>query len=301
MPTCTELTTEQLESLSQIQDIAFPTTPLGIALANQGCDKEAFRLERCGKIRIRRCPNGHVDRRMKNNCELRFSCPDCLKRNARERFEAWEPQLKYAMKALANHAITLIDIFQPLPRTKQALNGFIKTISKTLIREWQGETPLHWIVPVQFCGDHLKVRVLIIHPFAHMIPEPLPDWNNLWPGAKVSHRTHPIYRLLHVFEHDLLAPVRIADPNDCAEQEIIFKGVHRLRAVGVKTSSYKTIEDESEDISVEDTDSTEKSTRKKHAHDCCTTCGLKFVAESTDLHSHAATLNEIKWRPLPEN
>src|SRR6266446_6475660 len=71
--------------------IKTPTTAIGRKLHDKGLERECFRYENCGMVRIRKCPNNHVDRRLRYCCGNRFTCNDCAKRNAQERFEAWPP------------------------------------------------------------------------------------------------------------------------------------------------------------------------------------------------------------------
>ena len=279
------------------QDLFTPTTPRGIAFKKRSLDRESFRKETCGHIRVRRCAKGHLDKRMSLRCGFRYACDnDCAKIDARERFEAWEPQLKAIMKSARSEKFTALEIFCPIERDRESIKQAIKRISASLkALNVGGQFPVHFIFPVAIVGNYLKTRVIVL---AEDVGSTSP-WNIWGTDVKVSFHTFPMYRLAFFFEHEFLTPHVIEDPDDAIDQEILFKGVHRLRAVGIKTDSYKTDEDEREDISVEAIPTTEMSTAKKHAHDRCKECGSRFVSQSTQWIPHYTYFRDIEWEDLP--
>lgn len=266
------------------QELFLPTTLVGTIFFEKGYEREAYRSERCGKIRYWRCPDGHVERGKERYCEFRRACSDCSERLARECLDLWRPTLKDLTAKHQGENFTRFDMWWKIERTPAAIRDTLKRVTKQLKEYFDGNAPIHWVLPAGFEGEYLRVRVIALvdvggrqkYSCSHLI---------------VEYGSIPMEHLAQQFEDFLLKPLKLEE-YESVEQEILFKGIHGLRTTGVIQIQNISVLEPTHKTEMSPDEKPEKPDRAK-----CKVCGKRFVEVSTNWHFNGY-LGEVKWRPI---
>ena len=252
-----------------------------IHLSKLGRDKKAWRVEGCGDLRARVCPNNHCSTEARN-CECR-TCIDCRPRQLKKWYEARRSAITAAAKNTRGLAqFVYCEIRQPLDLTnlREFSHGLRNHVADHLLTrdDVDGEVGLGWTHTYGYEAGCVMARTLFI-----LDTETDTNWDwwkALWPNAKVNVHIIPIYRLPYFMEHLFLVPFLPKTPEARAEMEVMFEGVNML------LSNRKGMEREENQQDAPFVEESEKPSTNEPAPEhlqgltprChCPKCGLKFT------------------------
>lgn len=312
-----DLTAEQLAFLNDTpQDVSFGAATFTSTFAKlifKLCEDEqrAKRADCCGQWCRLRDAAGHTVEEV-HFCSLPFCAPCALRRSERY-LKSWNETLQNEMASM-RHLDTahLVYLRVSIPRPERSL------ADAKLIMQRYGAIDVglyHWTSLVKYEGNNLILKMLLVNTTS-MDPN---SWALLFPSdAKVEVQTQSMSRLAYYFQYHLLVPETPKSPQDCAEQEVLFSGMRRLRNYGINLPKEAPEWAEGE-LFVQEVDLTNNSAEEVAEIErrltelpvdppetvpntaprrrCCQVCGLPFIEVSQIFHADEPTPPEsaLRW------
>jgi len=324
---------------SETQCVPDPlTNPFSIALAAHGpqWQPKAQKAEDCSLYSyIARCGKGHILGLRTIRCNCRFS-PCCRDEKAQESIDRWKPVVDHITNDHHNGRHVLLELRIPAKRSREEAASIIAQVSlditslcDDLARNaelakqsnskapcFHGEPDPYWVNALGYLGNELVIRVLTVDKDGQGTSTiPTPTWRGLWPNARVTVTVGKHLAFRSAF-HQLMKPLPLEDPADCAEQEVLFYRMQMLRAHKISLTCGESINlttiaeiEESlaaEELSVEGTtDNSETSPKPwrpkgKPAHPCHI-CGDTTVIRSHRMRVGSAELTAELTRMREEH